>query len=74
MATAAKTWGLVRGIYLAAGMLCAVVAAASFVSPSSTPRWFFALIALLVLWVPLFASDELIKRIHRIFWRREWPK
>ena len=74
MATAAKTWGLARQIYLAAGILCAIAAAASFVGAGSISPWLSALAALLVLWIPLFASDELLNRVHRIFWRREWPK
>jgi hypothetical protein len=69
-----KTWGTVRRIYLVAGILVAIGAATSFVSPGSISPYLFAGIALLVLGVALLASDELLQRIHRIYWRREWPK
>jgi hypothetical protein len=49
-------------------------AAFSFTSPGSVSPYLPAGIALLVLGVAFFASDELLQRFHRIFWRREWPK
>jgi hypothetical protein len=69
-----KTWGVARRIYLTAGILAVCGAAFSFVSPGSMNPYLSAGIALLVLGVPLLASDDLLQRIHRIFWRREWPK
>jgi hypothetical protein len=71
-----RSWGRTRWIYLAVAVLAAMGAAYSFVAPSAasiTPV-LAALIALLVLGVPLFASDDLLQRVHRIFWRRQWPK
>jgi len=71
-----RSWGFTRWIYLTAGIIAAIVAAYSFVAPggaSITPV-LAAVIALLVIGVPVFASDELLQRVHRIFWRRQWPK
>jgi hypothetical protein len=69
-----KTWGTIRRIFLIAGILAAVGAAFSFAAPSSISPFLYAGVALLLLCIPLLASDDLIHRIQRIFWRREWPK
>jgi cytochrome c oxidase assembly factor CtaG len=69
-----KSWGVIRWIYLVAGIIAGIGAAFSFISPGSISPFLASVIALLVLAVPLLASDELLQRVHRIFWRREWPK
>jgi len=69
-----KSWGLIRWIYLVAGIIAAIGAVFSFIAPDSISPYLAVVIALLVLAVPLVASDELLQRVHRIFWRREWPK
>ena len=71
-----KSWGLIRWIYLVAGVIAGIGAVFAFVSQSamSISPVLAAVIALIVLGVPLLASDELLQRVHRIFWRREWPK
>jgi uncharacterized BrkB/YihY/UPF0761 family membrane protein len=74
MASGKRTWGLVRRIYLVAGVLAAVVAIIFLFVPGAETPWLQALIASLILGVALLANDELFDRIHRIFWRREWPK
>ena len=73
---AQRTWGFIRWVYFAVGAVSGVVAALAFTAPDgmSISPWLAALIAVLVLSVPLFASDALLQRVHRIFWRREWPK
>ena len=68
------TWGFIRRIYLVAGILFAVPVLLSFAWPTSPGPLISGVIALLVLGVVFFASDELLTRVHRIFWRREWPK
>ena len=68
------TWSVTRRIYLIAGVLFAVPALVGLVWPLSPGPVISGVIALLVLGVALFASDELLNRVHRIFWRREWPK
>jgi hypothetical protein len=69
-----KTWGVIRRIYFIAGILIAIPAGLSFASPGSISPFLYAGVALLILGVALLASDELLQRIHRIYWRREWPK
>jgi hypothetical protein len=62
--------GVLRGRFA----LRLVGAIAAFGGAGSISPWLAVLIAALVLGVPLLASEELLERIHRIFWRREWPK
>ena len=71
-----KSWGFIRWIYLIAGLIAAIAAPLAFVSPDamSINPFLATAIALLVLVVPLMASDELLQRVHRIFWWRKWPK
>jgi hypothetical protein len=68
------TWGFIRRIYLAVGIVAAVGAALSFAWPGTISPFLSAVIAVLVLGVAFLASDDLLQRVHRIFWRREWPK
>ena len=69
-----KNWGLVRRVYFVAGALLAIGAATSFFSQGSVSPYLYVLAAILVLGVALLASDELLQRVHRIFWRGDWPK
>jgi hypothetical protein len=69
-----KTWGLLRRIYLVVGIVCVLVAIGFFLAPGSLSPWLIVLVAALVLGVSVLASDELLHRIHRIYWWREWPK
>ena len=68
------TWGFIRRIYLVAGLLFTLPILLSVPSTTSTGPLVSGVIALLVLGLALFASDQLLARVHRIFWRREWPK
>ena len=68
------TWGFTRRVCLVAGLLFAVPLLLSLSSSALTGPLISAVIALLVLGLAFFASDELLTRVHRIFWRREWPK
>jgi hypothetical protein len=61
-------------MYLGAGVLFAIPALLALVWPAWPGSVISGVIALLVLGVALFASDALLNRVHRIFWRREWPK
>ena len=69
------TWNWVRYIYLSVGILASLRALASFIWDGFWPGpEMSTVIAVLILGVAVFASDELFQRVHRILWRREWPK
>jgi hypothetical protein len=67
-----RRWRPLRWIYFLAGIFG--VAVSSAIPPSHYAFWPTVVTALLVLLTAVLASDELLMRIHRIFWRREWPK
>lgn len=69
------TWNWVRYIYLGVGILAALRALASIIWSGFWPGpEVSTVIAVLILGVAVFASDDLFTRVHRILWRREWPK
>ena len=74
MAERRVTWNWVRRVYLGVGLLATVGAVLQFVWPGVPGPIVSTLVAILLLGVALFASDELFQRVHRILWRREWPK
>jgi len=69
-----RTWGFLRYTYLGAGILTAAAAISSFISPGAVSPYLYAAAAVLVIGVALLATDSFFDRVHRIFWRREWPK
>jgi hypothetical protein len=65
-----KSWGLVRYIYLVAGVLVAIAAISSFISPGSVSPYIYVVAAVLTLAVALFGTDAWLERVHRVFWHR----
>ena len=75
MSAERKTWGVARWVYFGLGVLFAVGAAISFVAPPSVDPMLATVFAVVMLGVPLFASDDLLNRFHRTFTRYElWRK
>ena len=68
------TWGAVRRIYLFAGILAALGAAASVFWAVPISPYLLGVASVLVLCVALAASDELFNQVHRAFWHRGRPK
>jgi hypothetical protein len=68
------TWGIVRRIYLFAGVLAAIGAASSFIWAGPINPVLMTVAAVLILAVAIGASDEFFNRVHRVFWHRELPK
>jgi hypothetical protein len=64
-----KTWGIKRSIYLAVGVFAVIGAAASFATPMSIDPMLAAALAIVLLAIPLLASDELLDRFNRAFFR-----
>jgi len=69
-----KTWGIARRIYLGLGILGAVLAVVFLFVPGTENPLLLFVLPLLLLGAAVFADDDLFNRIHRIAWRREWPK
>ena len=65
-----RTWGVVRCVYFAAGVLVAIAAVTSFISPDSVSPYLYAVAAILVLAVAVLGSDEWLERVHRVYWHR----
>jgi hypothetical protein len=69
-----KTWGIVRRIYLGVGVVGVVLATSAAFLPGSLNPLLLLVLPALIVCAAVFADDELFNRIHRIVWRREWPK
>lgn len=69
-----KTWGIVRRIYLGVGILGAIVALVLLLVPGTENPFLLFVLPVLIIGAAVFADDALFNRIHRIAWRREWPK
>jgi hypothetical protein len=67
------TWGFVRWAYFLFGFLLLVV---NLLMPGIPVIGYgtLFLISALLMGAALFSDDALFQRIHRIVWRREWPK
>jgi hypothetical protein len=74
MAESRKTWGIVRRIYFGVGLLGVAIATICLFVPGSDNPFLLFVLPVLILGSAVFADDELFNRIHRIAWRREWPK
>jgi len=74
MADSRKTWGSVRRIYFAIGILGLAIATIWLFVPGSDNPFLLFVLPVLILDSAVLADDELLNRIHRIAWRREWPK
>jgi len=69
-----RTWGIVRRIYFGAGVIGLILAMVFlFIAGAENPLLLFV-VPVLVICAAVLPDDELFNRIHRIFWRREWPK
>ena len=68
------TWSAVRRIYLFAGILAALGAAASVFWAGPISPYLLAVASVLVLGVALAASDEFFNQVHRAFWHRGRPR
>ena len=74
MGASRKTWGMVRRIYLGVGLVALLVATVTLFVPGAENPLLYFVVPVLVIGAAVFADDDLFNRIHRIFWRREWPK
>jgi hypothetical protein len=73
MAAKKRTWGFVRWAYFLFGFVLLVVNLLTPGIPSIGYGSLF-LVSGLLMGAAFFSGDELFQRIHRIVWRREWPK
>jgi len=69
-----KTWGIVRRIYFGVGILGAIPAIVFLFVPGTQSPFLLFVLPVLIIGAAVFPDDELFNRIHRIVWRREWPK
>ena len=68
------TWGAMRRGFLVVGVLAASASAYLSFSPDQLSAYLPAAIATAILALAFLGSDNLLNRIFRVFWRREWPK
>jgi hypothetical protein len=65
---------VLRRVYFLAGFALFV---GNFLVTGLNPTfgfWTTLALSVLPMWVAIFSSDDLFRRVHRIFWRREWPE
>lgn len=65
---------MMRRAYLVLGVLTALASAYLSFSPNQLNPYLPAIIAVGILALAFLASDDLLVRVSRVFWRRDWPK